>query len=115
MSSDLPDFRHRSSLAMAKVLVQIWSDPQAIRSRILEDFDHAPAHRTIERMRANHLKSRERAPEARQSAVQAYSASEAAQRLDEPNQRFLMALRSERMMSARANSEFTNLLWRRVA
>jgi hypothetical protein len=56
MSSDLPETGFTSSIEMARVLSTYMDDANAIRSRILEDFDRAPAHRTIEYMRAEHLR-----------------------------------------------------------
>jgi hypothetical protein len=56
-ASDLPELRHPSSLAMARVLVTYMDDPAAIRRAIRAEFDQPPAERTIEHLRAAHLAS----------------------------------------------------------
>ena len=56
MSADIPDSStHASSVAMARVLTQYMDNPVAVRNRILQDFERAPAIITIERMRRQYL------------------------------------------------------------
>lgn len=51
MSSDLPDMRPETSVAMARMLVKTMACDEAVQLRLREDFDHPPDLRTIRRLR----------------------------------------------------------------
>lgn len=101
MSADLPDsFSHSSSMAMARVLVSYMDNPQAIRRRILEDFERAPSITGIERMRRDYLAGPQKAPEKPFKLHEGYYPAEAAERAQEATRRFVQALERERALSA---------------
>jgi hypothetical protein len=91
---------YSSSMEMARVLASYIDDPEVIRTRILEDFDRAPAHVTIERMRAKHLAGPQRAPEAPLKPHEGYYPADVSERAASISTRFLAALERERAISA---------------
>jgi uncharacterized protein (DUF427 family) len=99
MASDIPD-AHESPIAMAKVLVTYMDDADAIRRVIAYSFDHAPAHYTIRKLRAEHLSASVRPAEAPYKAHEGYYPIEVSKRAADANKRFVIALQRERDYSA---------------
>lgn len=106
MSSDLPDMRFDSGIAMARVLVTYMGDARAVRSRIREEFEKSPAITTIERMRADYLASKQRPDERPWKAHEGHRPDEVYQKLIEANERFLDALKWERQRSLALRSTY---------
>lgn len=99
MAGDLPETGWTSSTEMARVLATYIDDPQVIRSRVLEDFDRAPAHITIKRMRAEHLAGPKRTPDAPFKPHEGHYPEEATENAKAASNRFLAALERERAIS----------------
>jgi hypothetical protein len=109
IAGDVPN-GHRDPTAMARVLASYMKDARAIRREVLAHFGGAPSVRTIDRMRAEHLRSLERPQEAPWKPYEGYRPQEQAERLEEANTAFLRALRAERDISLRPK-----LTWSDVA
>lgn len=100
-ASDIPTAGYSSSLHMARVLVQTMHCPEAIRTRILEDFNHAPAHRTIEKLRAEHLASLHQRADNDYDPADAWTPCKDSDRAEQVSRDFLWRLDQERLLSQR--------------
>lgn len=100
MSADLPDCSaYDSSMAMARVLVSYMDNADAVRSRILEDFDKSPAVVTIERLRREYLAAPTQPEEEPFKPYEGYYPAEVAEAAAEASVEFLRRLERERALS----------------
>ena len=94
MSSDLPDFRPDTSLAMARMLVQTMHCDRAVQLRLREDYHNPPCLRTIRQLRIEAACSRLPVPDMDPyKPHEGYYPSEVSEKAAWRNREFLTALR----------------------
>lgn len=86
-------------MAMARVLVSYMDNADAVRSRILENFDKSPAVVTIERLRREYLAAPTQPEEAHFKAHEGYYPAEASEAAARASAIFLHRLERERALS----------------
>lgn len=99
MASDLPETRHESGHAMARVLATYIDDPERIQTLVHREFGSGGklSLTTIEALRAAHL--RKPAPDAPHKPHDGYYPADASERAATLSRRFVEALERERALS----------------